>query len=164
MKSALVSVSRKWQSRSKFRPGHRRFDIALFFRKFHKVKFEICNKVKISIFRNQLKETLNQNQTQEIVFNSFLYWNQTAPVLMLKSWSLEWEPNQTRNPCKQTIIVFNFIKKNKCHSKAIVDTSDTHFQYLAEVSKCGGGGLSVKLTTSRPPDLMTPFGWMEENT
>ena len=145
-------------AKSKFRPGHRRFDIALFFRKFHKVKFEICNKVKISIFRNQLKETLNQNQTQEIVFYSFLLkgynGNQTAPVLMLKSWSLEREPNLTRNPCKQTIIVFNFIKKNKCHSKAIVDTSDTrtwHFQYLAEVSKCGGDGLSVKLTTSRPP-------------
>ena len=83
---------------------------------------------------------------------------------MLKSWSLEWEPNQTRNPCKQTIIVFNFIKKNKCHSKAIVDTSDTrtwHFQYLAEVSKCGGDGLSVKLTTSRPPSWLNDSVWLD---
>ena len=57
-------ISRKWQSRSKFRPGHRIFHIALFFRKFHKVKFEICNKVKISIFRNQFKEILDRKGGQ----------------------------------------------------------------------------------------------------
>ena len=57
-------ISGKWQSRSKFRPGHRIFHIALFFRKFHKVKFEICNKVKISIFRNQFKEILDRKGGQ----------------------------------------------------------------------------------------------------
>ena len=73
-KSTLVSISRKWQSCSKFRPGQRRFHIALFFRKFHKVKFEICNKVKISIFRNQFAEILNQKGTPILHFVKNTYF------------------------------------------------------------------------------------------
>ena len=83
-------ISRKWQSRSKFRPGHRIFHIALFFRKFHKVKFEICNKVKISIFRNQFKEILDRKggQTWDPARKfSLLTWRLMSftgmPVMML---------------------------------------------------------------------------------